>query len=83
MKTIGFFLSFLAASLQRRNVRVLLILLGVFSLLVALYSTVFHVLMDREGQSHSWPTAIYWTLVTMPTLGFGDITFESDAGRLF
>ncbi len=83
MKTIGFFLSFLAASLRRRNVRVLLILLGVFSLLVALYSTVFHVLMDREGQSHSWPTAIYWTLVTMTTLGFGDITFESDAGRLF
>ncbi len=83
MKTIGFVLSYLAASLQRRNVRVLLILLGVFSLLVALYSTVFHVLMDREGQSHSWPTAIYWTLVTMTTLGFGDITFESDAGRLF
>jgi Trk K+ transport system NAD-binding subunit len=83
MKTIGFFLSFLAASMQRRNVRVLLLLLSVFVLLVAVFSTVFHVLMDREDQSHSWPTAVYWTLVTMTTLGFGDITFQSDAGRLF
>lgn len=83
MKTIAFFLSFLSASLQRRNVRVLVFLLVAFAVLVAVFSTVFHVLMDREGQSHSWPTAIYWTLVTMTTLGFGDITFESDAGRLF
>jgi voltage-gated potassium channel len=28
-------------------------------------------------------TAVYWTLVTMTTLGFGDITFTSDSGRLF
>jgi Trk K+ transport system NAD-binding subunit len=26
---------------------------------------------------------VYWTLTTMTTLGFGDITFESDAGRIF
>lgn len=76
-------LSTLSASLRRRNVRLLLVLLGVFVLLVALFSTLFHVLMEREGQSHSWPTSVYWTLVTMTTLGFGDITFQSDAGRVF
>ncbi len=83
MKTLALFLSYLSTSLQRRNVRVLVYLLVAFFLLVGLYSTVFHVLMDREGQSHSWATAVYWTLVTMTTLGFGDITFESDLGRLF
>ena len=36
-----------------------------------------------EGQDHSWITDIYWTLTVMSTLGFGDITFESDLGRLF
>jgi voltage-gated potassium channel len=83
MKSLPLVLSTMSASLRRRNVRLLLVLLGVFALLVAAYSTVFHVLMEREGQSHSWPTSIYWTLVTMTTLGFGDITFQSDAGRVF
>ena len=83
MKTLALFLSYMSASLRRRNVRVLIVLLIVFVCLVALYSATFHVLMDREGQSHSWPTSVYWTLVTMTTLGFGDITFESDAGRVF
>ena len=26
---------------------------------------------------------VYWTLQTMSTLGYGDVTFSSDAGRLF
>ena len=36
-----------------------------------------------EGEQHSWITGFYWTLVVMTTLGFGDITFTSDVGRLF
>jgi Trk K+ transport system NAD-binding subunit len=54
-----------------------------FVVMVAVYSAVFHVIMESEGQRYSWPTAVYWTIVTMSTLGFGDITFESDTGRLF
>jgi len=83
MKSLPLVLSTMSASLRRRNVRLLLVLLGVFALLVAVFSAVFHVLMEREGQSHSWATGVYWTLVTMTTLGLGDITFESDAGRVF
>lgn len=83
MKSLGLFFSFVSSSLQRRNLRVVGVLLVIFVLLVTLFSTVFHALMAREGQSHSWPTSVYWTLVTMTTLGFGDITFQSDAGRLF
>ncbi len=50
---------------------------------VGLFSVIFHVLMVREGQQHDWFTGIYWTLTTMSTLGFGDIVFQSDIGRMF
>lgn len=67
----------------RQNVRALgrylLLLLG----LVLLHTIIFHVLMAAEGQRHSWLTGFYWTLTVMTTLGFGDITFQSDAGRIF
>lgn len=68
---------------SRRNLRVLARFLLVLAVLVVTYAAVFHALMAAEGQSHSWITGFYWTLVTMSTLGFGDITFDSDAGRVF
>jgi len=39
--------------------------------------------MAREGATHSWLTGVYWTLQTMSTLGYGDVVFTSDAGRMF
>lgn len=83
MKSIGFILSYLATSQARRSAKVLGWMLGVLAVMVAVYSALFHEIMDGEGQSFSWITAVYWTLVTMSTLGFGDITFQSDLGRLF
>jgi len=50
---------------------------------VLLYGWLFHVIMAREGQSHSWFTGVYWALTVMTTLGFGDITFQTDLGRAF
>ena len=47
------------------------------------YSVLFHFIAVYEGQDHSWVTGFYWTLVTMSTLGFGDIVFTSDIGRIF
>ncbi len=83
MKILGLILSYLTAPVRRRNIRLMVILLTAFVVLVAIFSTAFHELMETEGRRYSWATAVYWTLVTMTTLGFGDITFESDAGRLF
>lgn len=51
--------------------------------IITLYSILFHVIMEFEGQYHSWVTGFYWTLTVMTTLGFGDITFQSDLGRIF
>ncbi|MEM9174406.1 MAG: NAD-binding protein [Myxococcota bacterium] len=50
---------------------------------ILVFSVLFHVIMEAEGQQHSWITGLYWTLTVMSTLGFGDITFESDLGRAF
>ncbi|MEO1087108.1 MAG: ion channel, partial [Acidobacteriota bacterium] len=47
----------------------------ILAAMITVYSVLFHVLMLREGQEHSWLTGFYWTLTVMSTLGFGDITF--------
>ncbi len=75
---------FLSERQSRRNLgalfKFLLFMLGV----VAVYSVLFHFIMAYvEGEKHSWLTGFYWTLTVMSTLGFGDITFHTDVGRLF
>ncbi|TVM17394.1 potassium channel protein [Oceanidesulfovibrio indonesiensis] len=67
----------------KRNLRALAKFIAVLIGFVTLYSVLFHVLMEQEGQEHTWVTGVYWTLTVMSTLGFGDITFTSDIGRLF
>ena len=68
----------------RANVRGLLKYLLFLAGLVTLYAVLFHVIqLYVEGEEHSWITGVYWTLVVMTTLGFGDITFVSDLGRVF
>lgn len=75
--------SFLARPQSRRNLQILGRMLIVFVALVTLYSTLFHYLMGLEGRQYSWATGVYWTMVMMSTLGLGDITFQSDIGRVF
>ena len=77
-------LSLLYPVRARPNIRAL----ASYSLLlvatVALFAAGFLLIMSHvEGQEHSWITGVYWALTVMTTLGFGDITFHSDLGRLF
>lgn len=51
--------------------------------LILVYTFLFHYMMALEGREHTWITGLYWTLTVMSTLGFGDVTFQSDAGRVF
>ncbi len=74
---------FLKPATSRRNIRFLLRFLLILTFLVTVYSILFHVLMVFEGREHSWITGLYWTMTVMSTLGFGDITFTSDPGRIF
>ena len=77
----------LAALLSRggskSNTRMLLKFVLLLAVLFVVFAVTFHLLMMLEGRKHSWITGFYWTLTVMSTLGFGDITFESDLGRLF
>ena len=67
----------------QRNLRVLVRFVLLLVAMVGAYSVAFHYLMEREGQQYSWVTGVYWTLTVMSTLGFGDITFHTDLGRIF
>jgi len=73
----------------QRNIRLLLQMLAILALLVTIYSVLFHFIMVWEYRHHeqriqySWVTGFYWTLTVMSTLGFGDITFQTDLGRVY
>ncbi|MFP4623057.1 MAG: potassium channel family protein [Gemmatimonadota bacterium] len=77
------FSHFVETTTTRRNLALLTRFLVVLLTLIMVYSVLFHVIMEYEGQDHSWVTGFYWTLTVMSTLGFGDITFQSDVGRIF
>jgi voltage-gated potassium channel len=84
MKTlVSLLLHFANDRPSRINFITLLRFLGILVGLVIVYSILFHEIMEYEGRSKSWITGVYWTLTTMSTLGFGDITFESDLGKVF
>ena len=57
----------------------------VLVLFVFCYMQVYTKLMSEElgGVEIGWVEAFYWVLTTMSTLGYGDITFSGDSGRLF
>jgi Trk K+ transport system NAD-binding subunit len=74
---------FLRKESTRKNLKTLVRLLLVLAAIIAVYSVIFHVLMLREGREFSWFTGVYWSLTVMSTLGFGDITFATDLGRVF
>jgi hypothetical protein len=77
------FVTQLGGKSAQRNLKVLSQFVIALTALVAVYSVLFHFIMAWEGQRFSWLTGVYWTLTVMSTLGFGDITFQSDLGRLF
>ncbi len=55
----------------RRNQRIVIGFLLFTTVLVALFSIVFHQIMAYEGRDYSYITGVYWTLTVMSTLGFG------------
>lgn len=76
-------LAFMRQRGVRRNIHYLKQFIFMLILMIAGYSALFHSIMRYEGRDFSWTTGVYWTLTVMSTLGFGDITFTSDLGKLF
>jgi Trk K+ transport system NAD-binding subunit len=68
---------------SKQNLRALARFALALAASIGIFTVLFHTIMVYEGQQHSWLTGLYWTLTVMSTLGFGDITFQSDMGRGF
>jgi len=83
MKLLFSQFAYFFSNYRDRNIKALMKFFAVLLVMVSIYSVVFHFLMLREGQEFTWITGVYWTLTVMSTLGFGDITFHTDIGRLF
>jgi len=74
---------FVRSRTTKRNLKLLFRFLLALTAIVIIYSILFHFIMVFEDREFSWITGFYWTLTVMSTLGFGDITFTSDLGKVF
>lgn len=74
---------FLENRKTQRNMRMLSVFAAGLLCMILFYSFLFHFIMAYEGKDHSWMSGLYWVIVVMSTLGFGDITFQSDLGRFY
>jgi voltage-gated potassium channel len=61
--------------------RKILIFLSVVMMVVFLLGTVMYAVEGPEHGFTSIPTAVYWAISTVTTVGFGDLTPKTDLGR--
>lgn len=71
----------LATALWRSR-RKILVFLSVVVTLVVIFGALMYVVEGPARGFTSIPTGMYWAIVTMATVGFGDITPETPLGRL-
>lgn len=67
-------------ALRRSRGQILLFLFSVL-MLVTIFSSVLYLIEPREAGFTSIPKAIYWGIVTLTTVGYGDITPTTPLGQ--
>lgn len=66
----------------RASARKILIFVSVVLMAVLLLGSTMYVVEGPENGYTSIPTAVYWGIVTMTTVGYGDVTPHTDLGKL-
>jgi voltage-gated potassium channel len=66
----------------RASRRKILVFLSVVLMLVLVLGTLMYVVEGPQNGYTSIPVAMYWAVVTMTTVGYGDITPHTDIGKL-
>lgn len=67
-----------AVSASRRKI---FVFLSIVLMVVLVMGTVMYVVEGAENGFTSIPQAMYWAVVTMTTVGYGDVTPKTDIGR--
>ena len=58
--------------------------ISIFAFLVLIYSLMFdYIMLNYEDKNYDMVTAIYWVIISMTTVGYGDIYFKSSMGHLY
>jgi voltage-gated potassium channel len=70
------------ADALRASMRKVLVFLGTVMLIVVIVGTAMFVIEGKESGFTSIPTSMYWAIVTMTTVGYGDITPKSVPGQI-
>ena len=66
----------------RASLHKIIVFLGVVLTLVVIIGAVMYLIEGSENGYSNIPLAIYWTIVTMTTVGYGDIAPQTVAGKV-
>ncbi|HJV86133.1 MAG TPA: ion transporter [Noviherbaspirillum sp.] len=66
----------------RASRRKIMVFLSIVMMVVLVMATIMYVIEGPENGFTSIPKAMYWAIVTMTTVGYGDITPHTDIGEM-